>query len=974
MDPEALPRPPHPTTPLSRSADTGSANTVRIGAVSSSPATDAAPRHGEPSRPAPSPELPRASHLHAATLANGLTVWVQRHPYPPRHVALGLHLGVGSMCEEDDERGHAHFLEHMAFAGTRHFGPGDVDRFFASLGTTLGHHHNAATTLESTRFTLSLPSHASAGLQRALTLLADFAFGITLPAAEIERQRAIILEEVRARLDPATRAQETLLAALVPGSRLAIRHPLGTRASVRSATRARLEDFYRRWYRPDLATLAVVGDVVVDDVLGMAERTFAPWPAGGATPRPPDPGVTASRELRAVALRSRDLTHVQASHRAVGPEGTPRTEAELAARWAARMAWWMVNRRLANRLAVGELPGEDARVSSSPLAPGWAVTRAVTVAPRGQTGALLEPLLVELHRARLHGFHAAEVVAARAALTAALREAAQGYPTRPAAAVLADLLDAAPRERPPLAPAQRVSLAKKLLPGVDEEATRVAFVTALPAEAGLLAAVVPARRGVPTPTLAGLLTAHRAAAATSPPVVLDLPATRLPISLPAPGSIAARTHHRAPTVTTLRFDNRAIVHLGEMRQRPGRVFLTLTLPGGRIREREGCLGITHAAMLVARHPAAAGVGPALFRDVLMARSVSLAATADEDCVTVSAVAGSDDLEEALKLLHVLLTGARLNRAAFGHWRDGLRRVEQQNEGNLEARLAQAAAALLSGGDPRFRLLTHADARAFSWRDAQRWLEEEICGAPLEAAIVGDVESNRAADLAARYLGSLPARPDRREELDALRSPAATPDRRTAVVHVPVHEDRAAILIGWRAAPWGERRTRHRLKVAEYILAQRLKAELREQRGLTYGVDCSFSPSKAYPALSLLAVACLLPPARLGEAAGAIHDTVAELAKRGPHEDELDAARTFLVRAARRAAGDPRQLARLLAETAYRGVDIAWLDRLDEDYLALDVAAVREVLRATCEERRMLTVAAACLPGGEDQIRSVSRRA
>lgn len=919
--------------------------------------TDAPPTLDEPSRPAPSPELPGAPHVRAVTLANGLTVWVQRHPWPPDHVALGLHLGVGSMCEEEDERGYAHFLEHMAFGGTGRFDPAQLTSFFASLGTTLGHHHNAVTTLESTRFTLSLPSPDPAVLRRAIALLADFAFGMTLSAGEIERQRAIILEEIRARLDPAARAQETLLAALVPGSRLTTHHPLGTRVSVRSASRARLEEFYRRWYRPGLATLAVVGGVVFDDVLEEAERAFTPWPDGGQAPRPPDTGVTASRELRAVAVRSRELTHIQASHRAVRPDPSPSTEADLAGRWAARLAWWMLNRRLANRLESGDVPGEDVRLSSSPLATGWAVSRAVVVAPRGRAGGLLEPLLVELHRARQHGFHDLELEAARAALRTAFREAAKDYPMRPAAAVLNDLLNAAPRGKPPLAPAQRVALTEKLLPGLDSEASRGAFLTALPADVGVLAAVVPARRGVGTPTAPELLAAHRGAAAASPPPLLDLPATRLSISPPRAGAVTARTDHRAPKATTLRFDNGATVHLCEMRQRPGRVFLTLTLAGGRIREREGCLGITHAAVLATSHPAAAGISAGVIRDVLASRSVSLAASADEDCVTISVAAGSDDLQAALELLHVLLSSARLSRIAFGHWRDGMRRVEQSNAGNLEVQVAQAAAALLSGGDPRFRLLTHADARAISWRAAQRWLEEEICGAPVEAAIAGDLERGRAADLAARYLGSLPARPDRRAELDALRPPAGTPAERTATVRLPSGEDRAAILIGWRAAPWGDRRMRHRLKVAEYILAQRLKEELREQRGLTYGVDCSFSPSKAYPALSLLAVACLLPPARLDEATAAILDTVANLAAHGPSPTELDAVRTFVVRAARCAGEDPRHIARLLAETAYRGVDIAHLDRLDEDYLAVDVYGIRDVLRATCTQRTALTVRA-----------------
>ncbi|MEP0775142.1 MAG: insulinase family protein [Acidobacteriota bacterium] len=904
-----------------------------------------------------SPPLPPSAHVHTATLGTGLGVWVQRHACPPRHVALGLRLEVGSLHEEEEERGYAHFLEHMAFSGTRRFRPEELERFFASLGTTLGHHHNATTTLECTRFTLSLPCAEPAVLQRALEVLADFAFGMSLAATEVERQRAIILEEMRARLGAGSRAQEALLAAMVPGSRLTGRHPLGTTASLRQVTETSLAAFYRRWYRPQLATLVVVGELELERALTMAEAAFAPWRGEGPPPSAPDPGVAASGELRAVALRSGDLTHLQTSQRVVHPDPAPSSEGELATRWARRLAWWILNRRLANRLADGQLPGDDARVSSSPLVKGWAVSRAVAVAPSGRVAPLLEALLVELYRARRHGFHPTELAAAKAALRAALRQGAEEYPTRPAAAVLSDLLETVPTGRPPLSPAQRLALAEKLLPDLDDEAVQRAFIAALPAEMGVLAALVPARRGVPTPTISDLLTAHQRAAATPTPPQFEPPATHLPLSLSAGTPAIARRWYGLPAVTTLHFANRATVHLCRMSQRPGRVFLTLTLPGGRIREQEGCLGITLAALAAAQRPAGRGAPAGLVRDVLENRSISLAAAADEDCVTVSVTASREEVEEALKLLHLLLTGARLSPIAFARWREGVRQREEQQRHDLQAQLAQATAALLSSGDPRLRLLTHADARALTWRHVQTWLSGEICGAPLEAALVGDMDVAGMEELVARSLGSLPQREERAAALDRVRHLPPVGGPLAATVRVPTREKHAALLLGWRAVPWQARRARHLLKLGEFILARRLTAELRERRRLTYGVDCSFSPSKAYPAMSLLAVACLLPPDRLDEAEAAVGDTVATLLAQGPRREELEAAQTFLGRAARRATEEPRQIARLLAETGYRGVDIPLLARLDEDYRTASPEEVQEVLRETLIPVASLTVRA-----------------
>ncbi len=926
-----------------------------IGTVRSFSNTDGA---GGAAASAPaSPALPEAAHVTVATLANGLTVWVQRHFHPPGHVALGLRLEVGSLHEEEEELGYAHFLEHMAFSGTRRFPPGELERFFASLGTTLGHHHNAATTLECTRFTLSLPCAEPAVLQRAMEGLADFAFGMSLDAAEIGRQRAIILEEMRARLGAGSRAQEALLAALVPGSRLTGRHPLGTAASLRHVTEASLAAFYQRWYRPQLATLVVVGELEVERALAMAEAAFAPWQGGKPPPSAPDPGIAASRELRAVALRSADLTHLQASHRVVHTDSPPCSEAALANRWALRLAWWMFNRRLTHRLADGRLPGEDARVSTSPLVQGWAVSRAVTVAPSGRPAFLLEALLVELHRARRHGFHPAELAAAKAALLAALRQGAQEFATRPSATVLTDLLESAARGRPPLSPAQRLALAARLLPEVGEEAARQRLGEALPAQAGVLAALVPARPGLRTPALAELLSAHQRAAATPTAPDVELPVTQLPFCLPPGAPVLSRRSCHLPAVTSVEFANLATVHLCQMRQRPGRVFLTVTLPGGRIREREGYLGITHAALEALLRPATAALPVSVLSDILEGHAISLAATADEDCVTVSITTSREKVEEALKLLHLLLTAARLSPTAFARWRRGVRRLEQQRRGDLQARLAQAAMALLSAGDPRFRPISHADARALTWRQVQTWLSEEICGAPLEAALVGDMEVADMEELVARSLGSLPSREVRLPAIEGLRHLPALSGPLTAEVAVPSRERGAALLLGWRAVPWQARRARHLLKLGEFILSLRLTAELRERRRLTYSAECSYSPSKAYPHLSLVAVACLLPPGRLDEAEAAVGDTVATLLAQGPRREELEAAQTFLGRAARRAAEEPRQIARLLAETGYRGVDIPLLARLDEDYRTASLDEVKQVLRETLIPVASLTVRA-----------------
>ncbi|MFV1959609.1 MAG: M16 family metallopeptidase, partial [Planctomycetota bacterium] len=184
------------------------------------------------------------------TLANGLAYWVLPHAMPKGRVSLVLRLDSGSLQEEENQRGLAHFLEHMAFNGSKHFPPGEVVQYFESIGMRFGRDQNAFTAFDQTAYMLNLPDTRPATLEKGLLFLSDVGQGLALTPEEVEKERGVILEEARARGGVRMRMMEKTLPLLLPDARLARRIPIGDPEVVRTAPAERLRAYYRTWYRP----------------------------------------------------------------------------------------------------------------------------------------------------------------------------------------------------------------------------------------------------------------------------------------------------------------------------------------------------------------------------------------------------------------------------------------------------------------------------------------------------------------------------------------------------------------------------------------------------------------------------------------------------------------------------------------------------------------------------------------------------
>jgi zinc protease len=245
----------------------------------------------------PNAAIPAGPGVRIGKLPNGLTYYIRQNKLPARRLELRLVVKAGSILEDEDQRGLAHFVEHMAFNGSTHFKRHEIVSYLQSLGMRFGADLNAYTSFDETWYLLPVPTARQEDIDKGFTILEDWAHGIAFNEADIDRERSVILEEARTHKGAGERVNRALSPKLYNGSRYAERIAIGTDESIRGFRPEALRRFYRDWYRPDLMAVVAVGDAEPEELERQIKAHF------GALQNPPD-----ARPRQWEAIRPRERT------------------------------------------------------------------------------------------------------------------------------------------------------------------------------------------------------------------------------------------------------------------------------------------------------------------------------------------------------------------------------------------------------------------------------------------------------------------------------------------------------------------------------------------------------------------------------------------------------------------------------------------------------------------------------------------
>ena len=355
-------------------------------------------------------------------LDNGLTWYIRHNTEPAGRASYYIIQNVGSILEKDDQNGLAHFLEHMAFNGTKHFPGKDILNTLERHGVAFGRNINAGTNFDETVYNLSdVPVDKPGLIDTCLMILADWSDFLTLSEEEINKERGVIMEEWRSRRDASWRMMTQMLPVLFEGSQYAVRDVIGDTAVIKNFSPETLRAFYHDWYRTDLQAIVVVGDVDVDAVEAKIREIFSPIPAvENPIARP------VNRLVPKSGTRYLLLTDPEASQTSVSlftidphPDTVPRDLDYIRDGYVIALMNSMMSNRFNEIVQKGTPPFVNGSLSyGSFLARDYNALTLSAMVRDDEESKAFEAALTELERVKRHGFTKGELERTKATMLA----------------------------------------------------------------------------------------------------------------------------------------------------------------------------------------------------------------------------------------------------------------------------------------------------------------------------------------------------------------------------------------------------------------------------------------------------------------------------------------------------------------------------------------------------------------------------
>lgn len=900
--------------------------------------------------------LPRDTTARVGRLSNGLTFYILPNAEPPDRAELRLAVDVGSVVEDADQQGLAHFLEHMAFNGTESFPPGELVDYLERTGMRFGPHVNAYTGFDETVYRLTLPTDTAGVLETGLEVMRDWAGGMLLDPAEIDRERGVVVEEWRLGRGAGARVRDRHLPVLFRRSRYARRLPIGDPGIVRTFRPETLRRFYRDWYRPDLMAVVVVGDVDPDSVERVIRARFGTLPAVPQEARRHrrryDLPVPA--ETRVAVAADPELSRATVTLARVAEARRQRTVGDYRRRIVESLVTGMLSDRLSERVQQPDAPFLGVSSYTGSLLRSADAQMLTAEADAAGVERALAALAEESRRAALHGFTRAELAREKSEVARAWDriyvERERATSTQFAGQYVGHFLYGGPL----LSTEAEHALHRALLPRISRSEVNAAAREMLgpPARTVLVSAPAPERGALPPEArLAAVL--DSVAAASPPPwreTVSDAP---LLAEEPAPGRVVSERSWAGTGVTEWTLANGARVLLKPTDFRPDEVMLLGRSPGGLSLVPDGRLLAARTATAAAQ---VGGVGDLSVVDLqkrLAGRTASVGTDLGETHETVSGYASPGDLETMLRLVHLYFTAPRRDPEAWESYRERARASLELRGASPEAAFRDTLQHLLTGGHPRARPLEADDfGRADLDASLAVYRERFADGDDFTFYLVGAFDPDSVRPLVETYLGGLPAAPGSERPVDRGIAPAQGVERRTVrrglepqartqlVFTGPVEMDRAVL---------------GRLAALSEVLQRRLRDRLREELGGTYGVGVGAGVEAEPEPRYRLSLAFGAAPDRVEELTAVVWEEIERLREEGPNEEDLEKARETRRRERETDLRDNDWWLRQLATYEERGWPLDSIVEPPESAAPLSVEALRDAARRFLVPGRYLQV-------------------
>ena len=900
--------------------------------------------------------MPVDPQITMGQFKNGLRYYIRTTKKPEKRAELRLVVKAGSILEDDDQLGLAHFVEHMAFNGTKNFPKHELQAFVESLGMRFGAHLNAYTSFDETVYMLTVPTDKPAAMEKSFQVLQDWAQNVSFDPAEIEKERGVVLEEWRSSRGAGMRNTEKIFPVMFKGSRYANRLPIGKPEIIQNGKAERITQYYKDWYRPDLMAVIAVGDFDKAAVEKLVTTYFGSMPQA-TSPRPRQEFDLPDRADTGYSIntdKETTMTIVQ-----VNTLLPARPEGSIG----------KYRQKIVDGLFAGMLNARFDELKEKPDAPfvfgfsgrGGFLVRTKEIA---SLGALVKEGAVEN--------------AMRALLTEAERVARFGFTetelARQKAIVLRNYERLALEKENVLASSKadeyvRNFLTSETLPSADDEyALHQRFVPEITlaeinklarewfpvsAQNRLVIVTAPEKSGLTVPDESKLAAVIKETPADLKPYVDTVGSAALLESLPAPGKITKATTVEKTGLTTWELANGVKVVLKPTNFRADEILFRATSPGGTSLVSDADFIPASSATQVITAGGVAKFSEIDLQKMLAGKVASASPFIGELEEGLTGSSSRKDLETMFQLIYLRFTQPRADANAFAVQATQARTFMTNQSVSPDFAFFEALVNSMYQNHPRRRMTTAATVDEWNLDKSLAFYKDRFADASdFTFFFVGSFDEAMMKPLVERYLGALPSIGRKETWKDVgVKTPTGIVEKKVEKGIEP--KSRAAIVFSGPFVYAQPQRVA--LRAMSEILQNRLMEVIREELGGTYGISANYNYGKFPKQEYSITIQFGSSPNRTDDLIKRVFEEIEKFKTDGPTEKQLNDEKEALVREFETNSKLNGYLLNQIQARYYNGEDPAGVWLVPEFYKKLDAATVKEAAKLYLDTKNFIKV-------------------
>lgn len=823
-------------------------------------------------------------------LPNGMTYYIRHNEEPKERASFYIIQNVGAILENDNQNGLAHFLEHMAFNGTKNFPDKGILNTLEKHGVAFGRNINAYTSFSETVYNLSDVPVTHPGLvDTCLLVLHDWSHYLLLTDKEIDNERGVITEEWRTRRNAGFRMQRAFFPVLFKDSKYAERDVIGDSAIIKHFKYETLRKFYHDWYRTDLQCIAIVGDVNVDEVEKTVKSMFTSIPAvENPLPRGEDK-VPFHKETRFVQVKDKESTQYSVSIYIKHPEPNAETKDMVYYRDQRVIELFnsMLRDRITELLQKGVPPFVSGSVGYFGLVNGCNVLAISTTAKPDQDDIALKAIYTEAQRVLRHGFTQGEVQRAKSNMLTQIENQWKQRDKIQNDNFVNDIQSHFLSNEPLTSIDFDWQMAQKILPGITVDEISAKAKQLIVPENRVIIVMGPEKENAKLLTEPQALAILKEVEGSEIQPYEDTQVSSTLIDKPLKGSKIVKTTplpQFGAVEWTLANNTKVVYRLADYEK--DNVMINCISAGGHSLVTLDQLA---SAMMLPQFAGMFGVGDfdaTTLKKMLTGKNVSMGVGLTELNETLSGSSAPKDFETMMQLLYLRFENPRFDKEAFQALKGRFAGMVASMANNPQKIISDSLQLILSEHNKRTKLTTPSLIEELSIEQMEKIYRERISDAgDFVFFIVGNLEESKVKPLVEKYIGSLTDSPRKENWKDNnVNGPKGKTEKQ---IKIPMEVNKATVVITYNKLAAYDSKSNLILSVLKGVLNLRYIEEVREKEGGTYGVSVMASNEHYPKSEKTIQMMFDAEPERSAYLKSIIYREIDKIVANGPTAEDLD---------------------------------------------------------------------------------------